>query len=156
MRVTTWTEYSLLIALHLAREAMHGRRPVAAREIAGAEHLPPDYVEQILLRLRRAGLIESTRGAKGGYRLAAAPSAVTVLDVMNAAEHQSFELNCDRHPVDRDRCRPSSACLIRPVWLALQQRVDDLLGGVTLADLLSDGPIPGGIEDVVSPAASPA
>ena len=55
MRVTTWTEYSLIISLHLARRAGTGSDPLAARELADAERLPADYVEQILLRLRRAG-----------------------------------------------------------------------------------------------------
>ena len=72
MRVTTWTEYSLIISMHLAKRGRTSPSPVAARELADAERLPPDYVEQILLRLRRAGLVESVRGARGGYMLARA------------------------------------------------------------------------------------
>ena len=67
MRVTTWAEYGLLVSLHLARRV--GQGPVAAREMAEKEKLPADYVEQILLRLRRAGLVEYVRGARGGYLL---------------------------------------------------------------------------------------
>lgn len=136
MRVTTWTEYSLIISLHLARRAGPGTDPVAARELADAERLPADYVEQILLRLRRAGLVESVRGAKGGYYLARDPSTISVRDVMSASEHQTFEVNCASHPVDADRCAPGSQCSIRPVWVALQQRVDHLLAGISLADLM--------------------
>lgn len=136
MRVTTWTEYSLIISLHLARRGRTG--PVAARELADAEKLPADYVEQILLRLRRAGLVESVRGAKGGYLLAKQPSAISVRDVMTASEHQTFEVNCASHPVDAERCSPESTCSIRPVWHALQQRVDDLLAGISLADLMKE------------------
>ena len=73
MRVTTWTEYSLIISIHLAKRGRSGNGPVAARELADSERLPADYVEQILLRLRRAGLVESVRGAKGGYFLARDP-----------------------------------------------------------------------------------
>jgi Rrf2 family protein len=140
MRVTTWTEYSLIISLHLARRAGIGSGPVAARELADAERLPADYVEQILLRLRRAGLVESVRGAKGGYYLARDPSTISVRDVMTASEHQTFEVNCASHPVDADRCSPGAQCSIRPVWVALQQRVDDLLGGISLADLMKEEP----------------
>ena len=75
MRVTTWTEYSLIISIHLAKRGRTSPAPVAARELADAERLPPDYVEQILLRLRRAGLVESVRGARGGYMLARPPAA---------------------------------------------------------------------------------
>jgi Rrf2 family protein len=136
MRVTTWTEYSLIISLHLARRGRSGVGPVAARELADQERLPADYVEQILLRLRRAGLVESVRGAKGGYLLAREPAEISVRDVMAASEHQTFEINCDSHPVDAERCSPGSSCSIRPVWQALQQRVDDLLAGISLADLM--------------------
>ncbi len=138
MRITTWTEYSLIISLHLAKQGRRGASPVAARELAETERLPADYVEQILLRLRRAGIVESVRGAKGGYFLAKAPEAISVRDVMAASERQTFEMNCKTHPVDADRCAPGSACAIRHVWHALQLRIDTFLGGITLADLLKD------------------
>jgi Rrf2 family protein len=140
MRVTTWTEYSLIISLHLARQGRGVGEPVAARELADAERLPADYVEQILLRLRRAGLVESVRGAKGGYYLARDPSAISVRDVMTASEHQTFEVNCESHQVDAERCHPAAGCSIRPVWHALQQRVDELLGSISLADLMKQEP----------------
>ncbi|MDH4131374.1 MAG: Rrf2 family transcriptional regulator, partial [Gemmatimonadota bacterium] len=79
MRVTTWTEYSLIISLHLARRG--GTQPVAARDISESERLPGDYVEQILLRLRRAGLVESVRGARGGYFLGRPADQISVHDV---------------------------------------------------------------------------
>ena len=136
MRVTTWTEYSLIISIHLAKRGRQGSGPVAARELADIERLPADYVEQILLRLRRAGLVQSVRGAKGGYFLARTPDSISVRDVMTASEHQTFEINCETHPVEAGRCSPGSTCSIRPVWQALQQRVDQLLAGITLADLM--------------------
>ena len=68
MRITTLAEYGVICALHLARRASEG--PITGREIADVERLPADYVEQILLRLRRADLVRSTRGARGGYALA--------------------------------------------------------------------------------------
>ncbi|NOT08550.1 MAG: Rrf2 family transcriptional regulator [Gemmatimonadales bacterium] len=142
MRVTTWTEYSLIIALHLAKRGGAGGGPIAARELAQVERLPADYVEQILLRLRRAGLVESVRGARGGYYLSRDPGEITVRDVMTASEHQTFEINCESHPVDAERCSPTSACSIRPIWHALQRRVDDLLSSISLADLLKEQPTP--------------
>src|SRR6266850_863037 len=108
MRVTTWTEYSLIISIHLAKQGRSGGGPVAARELAESERLPGDYVEQILLRLRRAGLVESVRGAKGGYYLGKEPQVITIRDIMTASEHQTFEMNCETHQVDADRCHPNS------------------------------------------------
>jgi Rrf2 family transcriptional regulator, iron-sulfur cluster assembly transcription factor len=136
MRVTTWTEYSLIISLHLARRG--NGQPVAARDISESERLPGDYVEQILLRLRRAGLVDSVRGARGGYRLARDPAQISVHDVMQACEHQTFEMNCDTRPVDDERCGPGGQCSIRPVWQGLQQRVEEFLKGISIADLMKD------------------
>jgi len=133
MRVTTWAEYGLIVAVHLAKRA--GQGPVPARELAEQERLPHDYVEQILLRLRRSGLVESVRGARGGYFLSRGTEAVTVKDVMEAAEHTTFEVNCDLHPVDPHRCSPDASCSIRPVWRMLQRRINEVLAGITLADL---------------------
>jgi Rrf2 family protein len=136
MRVTTWTEYSLIISIHLARRHISGMGPLSGRELAEIERLPADYVEQILLRLRRAGLVESVRGARGGYSLARVPESISVRDVMSASEHQTFEINCESHQVDPKRCLPNTSCSIRPVWVALQQRVDGFLSGITLSDLM--------------------
>jgi len=138
MRVTTWAEYGLIVSIHLARRAGHG--PVAARELSEQERLPHDYVEQILLRLRRAHIVDSVRGAKGGYLLAREPQAVSVKDVIQASEHVTFEVNCDLHRVDDERCDPGTACSIRPVWRLLERRINDLLAGITLADLLHAEP----------------
>lgn len=136
MRITTWAEYGLIVAVHLARHG--GERPVPAREIAEREGLPPDYVEQILLKLRRAGLVTSVRGAKGGYYLATAPEEVSVRDVLEAAENRTFEVNCESYPISAHRCNGDGDCSIRPVWQALQHRVDDFLQSVSLADLLAE------------------
>jgi Rrf2 family protein len=138
MRITTWAEYGMICSLHLARR--HGEGPVTGREMAGRERLPADYVEQILLRLRRAGIVSSTRGAKGGYVLARDPMDVTVREVISASEHGTFDLHCVSHPVAEERCSESQRCSIRPVWLMLQQRIDEALDSVRLADLLLDEP----------------
>jgi len=134
MRITTWAEYGLICSLHLARRS--GEGPVTGRDIATQERLPADYVEQILLRLRRAGIVASTRGARGGYALSRAAADVTVRDVIAASELQTFELHCVAHPVSDERCGDASQCSIRPVWQLLQRRIDDVLASVSLADLL--------------------
>jgi Rrf2 family protein len=138
LRISTQAEYGVICALHLARRTSEG--PVTSREIAALERLPPDFVEQILLRLRRADIVRSTRGARGGYQLARPAELVSIRDVMEASEEKSFHLNCDAHPVEADRCSASQQCSIRPVWVMLQQRIDEVLGGVRLSDLLMDEP----------------
>jgi Rrf2 family protein len=138
MRITTWAEYGVICALHLARRASEG--PVTGRDIAVREKLPGDYVEQILLRLRRAEIVGSTRGAKGGYMLARPATEITVREIIAAAELLTFDLHCESHPVDEQRCSASHECSIRPVWLMLQQRIDEVLDGVRLSDLLEAEP----------------
>ncbi len=136
MRITTWAEYGLICALHLARRSDEG--PVTGRDIAAGERLSGDYVEQILLRLRRAEIVKSTRGARGGYQLARAADQITVRDVINASELSTFDLHCVSHPVDSERCSDSTGCSIRPVWLLLQQRIDEVLDSVRLSDLVHE------------------
>ena len=138
MRITTWAEYGVICALHLARRANDG--PITGRDIAAREKLPADYVEQILLRLRRAGVIASTRGARGGYMLARPAEEISIRAVIHASELETFDLHCVSHPVETDRCSASHNCSIRPVWVLLQTKIDDVLESVCLADLLHDEP----------------
>ena len=134
MRITTQAEYGLICALHLARR--FGDGPVTGREIAAREKLPADYVEQIMLKLRRAEIVVSTRGAHGGYRLARDPQELTVRDVISASEQSTFDVHCVTHPVEAERCAESHDCSIRPVWVLLQKRIDEVLASFRLSDLL--------------------
>lgn len=136
MRITTLAEYGVICALHLARRSSEG--PITGREIAARERLPVDYVEQILLRLRRAEIVRSTRGAHGGYALARDAERISIRDVIAASESTTFDLHCLSHPVEAERCSSAGDCSIRPVWLLLQQRIDDVLEGVHLSDLLHE------------------
>jgi Rrf2 family transcriptional regulator, iron-sulfur cluster assembly transcription factor len=136
VRITTLAEYGVICALHLARRAVE--RPITGREIAEVERLPGDYVEQILLRMRRAGIVASTRGAHGGYALARPADQISIRDVIEASEMTTFDLHCVSHPVEEERCSSSHNCSIRPVWMLLQQKIDHVLEGVHLSDLLAE------------------
>lgn len=136
MRITTWAEYGVICALHLAKRAAKG--PVTGRDIAAVEKLPADYVEQILLRLRRADVVKSTRGARGGYMLSRPPEEISIRDVIHASELETFDLHCVSHPVEEHRCSSAHNCSIRPVWVMLQRKIDDVLQSVRLSDLMHD------------------
>lgn len=136
MRITTWAEYGVICALNLAKREQGG--PVTGREIAAQEKLPADYVEQILLRLRRADVIRSTRGAHGGYMLSRPATEISIREIIQASELETFDLHCVSHPVEEDRCSSSHTCSIRPVWIMLQRKIDDVLDSVFLADLLHE------------------
>lgn len=136
MRITTLAEYGVICALHLAKRASEG--PITGRDIAARERLPVDYVEQILLRLRRAEIVRSTRGARGGYELARSAESISIRAVIAASESTTFDLHCVSHPVEEERCSAAHACSIRPVWQLLQQKIDDVLEGIRLSDLLHE------------------
>jgi Rrf2 family protein len=136
VRISTLAEYGVICALHLARRSTEG--PITGREIAEVERLPGDYVEQILLRLRRAGIVRSTRGAHGGYALAKPADQISIRNVIEASETTTFDLHCVSHPVGEERCSTSHTCSIRPVWMLLQRKIDDVLEGVHLSDLLGE------------------
>lgn len=137
MRFTTQAEYGLICCLHLARHGAAG--PVAARELAEIEHLPADYTEKVLRRLRQAGLVTAVRGMSGGFQLARYPAAISVKEIIDATEGQTFEINCATHPVETARCDESHDCSIRPVWYALKRRIDQLLSEIHLSDLVAEG-----------------
>jgi Rrf2 family protein len=136
VRITTLAEYGVICALHLAKRREEG--PITGREIAARERLPVDYVEQIMLRLRRATIVRSTRGAHGGYALARTPEEISIRDVIAASETTTFDLHCVSHPVEEERCSSAHNCSIRPVWMLLQRKIDDVLEGVRLSDLLHE------------------
>ena len=125
MFVTTWAKYGVIVCKSLARNYGENK-PMPARVIADSEQLPADYTEQILLRLRRAGVVTSLRGARGGYLLAKAPESISLLDVFSAFEPDNFTV-----PSDTD-------ARILPVMARLQTTVCTALAAVTLADALAE------------------
>lgn len=85
MKLSAKTEYGCLAMLHLAQQHGHGE-PVQIRKVAAEHDIPWRFLVQILLELKRAGLVISTRGAAGGYRLANAPAEISLCDVITALE----------------------------------------------------------------------
>jgi Rrf2 family transcriptional regulator, iron-sulfur cluster assembly transcription factor len=70
--------------------------------------------------------------------LARTPREITVRDVVAASELQTFDMHCVSSPLDEHRCADSTSCSIRPVWVLLQSRIDEVLDGIRLADLLAN------------------
>jgi Rrf2 family protein len=88
-----------------------GVKPATKQEIASAERMSEDYAEQILMRLKTSGLVESHRGARGGFTFARAPQVVTVMDVIEAVEGPLALAPCAEK-----RCDQVSVCVTRTVW----------------------------------------
>jgi Rrf2 family protein len=128
---TSKVDYALRALLDLA--AQPPGRPAHSREIAERQSIPESYLNQLLVILRRAGLIRSVRGAAGGYVLGREPAALTVADVVGAMHGRSY---LGEPP--GDGAQLPSAWVIRNFHSRLTESVRKELEGTTLADLNAD------------------
>lgn len=134
MRITTQGDYAMRCLLNIAKNG--GQGPVAIRRIVQEEGLPPDYAEQLLLKLRRAGLIKSVRGSKGGYSLGRPGRKITIKDVLEAVEGGAFEVICSRKRKGAATSCRHKDCVLKKVWIGLKGKIEDYLESVTLERLL--------------------
>jgi Rrf2 family cysteine metabolism transcriptional repressor len=101
MRITAKAEYACLAVIELARSGGDGS-PKRVRELAGAQDIPERYLVQILLQLKAARLVHSSRGSVGGYQLARSPSLISVADVIAAIDGRGDRIRKAGSPVGRD------------------------------------------------------
>jgi Rrf2 family transcriptional regulator, cysteine metabolism repressor len=118
-----------------------GTGPASLAEIAADEDLPRAYLEQLVMSLRDAGLVTSTRGAHGGYELAREPATVRMGEVLRALEGPIAPMICatddPEHAVVCDR---SARCTVNVLWVRVRDAVTGALDGMTLADLIPATP----------------
>ena len=139
MLFSTKAEYGVRLMVELGRQA--GEAPVALSAVAEAERLPLSYLEHLVAKLRNAGLVTSTRGAHGGYRIARPASEITMDQVVEALEGQIAPMECFHetpegkvlcsHETDGDQ-----ACATKLLWTRVQGGVTRALSGTTLAELV--------------------
>lgn len=139
MKLSTQEEYGLRCLLQLASHPPGTSLSIA--EISAAEGLSNPNVAKLLRLLRRGGFVESVRGQHGGYTLARPASEIRVGDVVNALGGRLYEPGfCAHHAGDAGDCgQPYANCSLRTLWDRLQQAVDEVLGPLTLHDLIHDG-----------------
>jgi Rrf2 family protein len=132
VRISARADYALRALIELASEA--GTGPVKGDRIAEAQSVPIKFLENILAELRRHGLVDSRRGADGGYWLRVPPESVTVADVIRIVDGPLANIRGLRPD---DISYPGSAASLRDVWLALRTSMRSVLEHVTLADIAS-------------------
>jgi Rrf2 family protein len=133
----------------LTELAAHGDGPVKGDRLAAAQEIPPKFLEAILAQLRQAGLVQSRRGAEGGYWLARSPSEIRLADIIRAVDGPLASVRGHRpETVAYD----GAARRLTEVWVALRASLRVVLEEVTLADLLA-GELPPEVEVL---AADPA
>jgi Rrf2 family protein len=111
-------------------------RLLSTSEISRNEDLPLAYLEQLVGELRRAGLVEGTRGVRGGYRLARPPEAITVGDVYRVLEGEVAPVDCTAENYLPGACGREPVCLSRGIWARVQSAILSVLDSTTLDDLL--------------------
>lgn len=130
MKYSKATNYALHSMVHLAMESTTGA--VRVEDLAKRQKLSPTYLSKILTKLSKAGLITSTPGVKGGYRLLRSPEECTFLDIIQAIEGYESLLNCTMsHEGKWNR-----ECLIERVVADAEDKLKNELAGKTIADIL--------------------
>ena len=133
MKVNTRVRYGLRAILTIARG--YGGPPVSISAIAEEQELSGKYLEQVVSPLRRAGLVTSQKGVKGGYVLSREPGEITLWDVISALDAHPHLVECVDDP---SSCKRVDCCVAHDVWKLLDNRLQDFWRGFTLQDMLTE------------------
>lgn len=138
MQLSTKGRYAVMAMVDLACHGSGSSVPLAS--IAERQHISVAYLEQLFMKLRRAGLVKAIRGPKGGYQLARVPSDISVADIMTAADEPVRMNRCSVE--GHDWCLGTKRCATHDLWRALGTHISAFLGAVSLKDVL-DGTLAG-------------
>jgi Rrf2 family protein len=144
VRVSAKTDYAIRAALELA--AAPDEKPVKGERIATAQAIPLRFLENILMQLRHAGLVDSRRGADGGYKLARPASEVTLADVIRAIDGPLAGVSGAR-PETLEFAGVAEP--MRDVWIAVRASLRGVLERVSLADVVAGG-LPPHVRELVA------
>lgn len=130
LKLSTKSRYALRAMIELALR--EGQGPVQLRELARAQHLSAKYLEQLVIPLRHAGLVQAARGPAGGYALARPAEGISALEVVEAVEGPVCLLDC---VAQSDLCERSDVCAARGLWAGVREAVRGVLAQHNLAGL---------------------
>lgn len=139
MKISTKGRYALRLMLDLATH--NTGAPVSLKDIAARQDISDKYLEQIIAILNRAGFVKSIRGAQGGYMLRNKPEEYTVGMILRLTEGDLKPVDCVGD--NEMGCEKTDSCVTYKVWQRLYDAINDVVDGITLADLVewqgSDG-----------------
>lgn len=138
LRVSTRGEYGVRLMVYLARH--YGARPCSLTEVSQSEglELQQQYLEQLVRALRQQGLVESTRGAHGGYKLSRPPEAMRMSEILRALEGPIAPMICATEGEMDTICDRLDGCSTHFLWAKVRDAVTQTLDSITLADLLQE------------------
>jgi Rrf2 family iron-sulfur cluster assembly transcriptional regulator len=132
MRLTTKGRYAVTAMLDLSLN--YGVGAITLADISERQGISLSYLEQLFARLRKQGLVSSSRGPGGGYRLSRAADTITVLDVISAVDEKVDSTQCE----GRQNCHGHEQCLSHELWQSLSDQIRVYLHGITLAQVVSN------------------
>ena len=135
MNITSKGRYALRVMLDLAQHPEDGF--VSLKTVADRQQISMKYLEAIVGNLKKAELLESTRGKEGGYRLSKAPAEYTVEEILRSIEDNLAPVSCIKD--GSIQCDRAAECLTLPMWKELDDITNAYLASVTLADLMNGG-----------------
>jgi Rrf2 family protein len=136
MRLTSQEEYGLRCLLRVGR--VTAPDSVTIGELSRSEGITEPNVAKMMRLLRQAGFVQSTRGQSGGYALARPAAEIQISEVVAVLGGRLYEPSfCDAHTGVEELCTNMTDCSIRSVWRLVQRAIDDVLGKITLRDLLA-------------------
>jgi len=133
MNISTRGRYGLRALLEIAVQP--DEEPVTIRDISQRQQMSVTYLEQILHKLKKAGIVRSIRGARGGYVLARKRDKITVNQIINALDGPIAISYCDFPQLREKSCIGPSVCVSRILWKKLEDLIESALSSVTLADM---------------------
>jgi Rrf2 family cysteine metabolism transcriptional repressor len=138
LRVSTRGEYGVRLMVDLARH--YGQQPRSLNEISQAEglQLKVQYLEQLVRSLREANLVESTRGAHGGYRLSRAPEQMRMGEIVRALEGPIAPMICAVEGEMEIICDRLDGCSTKYLWARVRDAITSTLDAITLSDLVNE------------------
>ncbi|MDX8389103.1 MAG: SUF system Fe-S cluster assembly regulator [Mariprofundaceae bacterium] len=131
LRLTRVTDYGILLLTHMA--SLDGKR-VTTNDLAVATHVPAPTVSKVLQMLLGAGLLESIRGAQGGYQLSRSTTDISVREIIHCLEGNIALMECN---LDDSDCEQMPYCSTHNNWKRINQAIRDVLANITLADMTS-------------------
>ncbi|MCP4408322.1 MAG: Rrf2 family transcriptional regulator [Gammaproteobacteria bacterium] len=131
MRLTTKGRYAVTAMLDLALHKDNG--PISLAEISSRQDISLSYLEQLFVRLRRQGLVTSSRGPGGGYTLAVHPASIAIADIILAVDEKLDSTGCGSGSGGKGCHSNDEPCLTHSLWESLNEQVRGYLSGVTLA-----------------------
>ena len=127
MKISTTSRYGLRAMAYLAKTD----KACSIREISREEDISFDYLEKIISKLRKAGLVKAKRGANGGYSLSRSPQKITVGEIIKSLEGVLAPIPCANYSCPREEI-----CLTKNIWQKIQDVLDSTLNSITLSNLI--------------------